>query len=100
MVQPGTVTSNLNEYPEAFLVPFIPSQTLPKGVRPDEVPIPAVERRLMRERMAKDGLEDDDLVTVWGPDGSPLMVSKASIANGLPSGITDVQVRCMQWLAV
>jgi hypothetical protein len=97
-----STTSNLAEFPEAFLVPYIPQQTLPKGVRPDEVPIPAVERRLMRERMAKDGLRDDELVTVWGLDGTPLMVSKASIAGGLPSGITEIQVspyavaRCRQ----
>jgi hypothetical protein len=56
----------------------------------------------MRERMAKDGLRDDELVTVWGLDGTPLMVSKASIAGGLPSGITEIQVspyavaRCRQ----
>jgi hypothetical protein len=46
----------------------------------------------MRERLAKEGLGEDELVTVWGPDGSPLMVSKASIAEGLPAGVTDVQV--------
>ena len=52
--------------------------------------------------MAKDGLRDDELVTVWGLDGTPLMVSKASIAGGLPSGITEIQVspyavaRCRQ----
>lgn len=85
--------SGLAEFPEAFLVPYIPQQTLPKGVRADEVPIPAVERRLMRERLAKEGLQDDELVTVWGLDGTPLMVSKASLAGGLPSGLTEVQVR-------
>ena len=75
------------------MVPYIPQQTLPKGVRADEVPIPAVERRLMRERLAKEGLKDDELVTVWGLDGAPLMVSKASLAGGLPSGITEFEVR-------
>lgn len=47
----------------------------------------------MRERLAKEGLQDDELVTVWGLDGTPLMVSKASLAGGLPSGLTEVQVR-------
>ena len=50
----------------------------------------------MRERLAKEGLGEDELVTVWGPDGSPLMVSKATIAEGLPAGVTEIQVspRC------
>lgn len=88
-------TTNLNDFPEAFLVPFIPDQTLPKGVRPDQVPIPAVERRLMREKMARDGLQkvlaDDELVSVWGPNGQPLSISKKSLMNGLPLGITMAQ---------
>jgi len=46
----------------------------------------------MRERLAKEGLGEDELVTVWGPDGSPLIVSKASIAEGLPAGVTEIQV--------
>jgi len=88
----STSSSGLSDFPEAFLVPYIPPSNLPKGVRPDEAPIPAVERRLMRERLAKEGLGEDELVTVWGPDGSPLIVSKASIAEGLPAGVTEIQV--------
>jgi hypothetical protein len=82
-----THSPSLAEFPEAYLVPFIPQRTLPKGVRADEAPIPAVERRLMRERMEREGLRDDELVTVWGNDGAPLQVVRSGLEAGLVRGM-------------